>query len=184
MKAHRRQWTDMANTLFDKVWDTHEIAELPGGVRLLHIDRHWLHELTGVAAMEQVEQRGVPIRNPELTFATLDHVISTRPGRTAGDENWSTAMVEALRERTARANIRRFDVVDRRQGIVHVIGPELGLTLPGLSIVCGDSHTCTHGAFRSEEHTSELQSLMRISYAVFCLKQKNKDRESTEIQHN
>src|SRR3546814_16187445 len=119
MKAHRRQWTDMANTLFDKVWDTHEIAELPGGVRLLHIDRHWLHELTGVAAMEQVEQRGVPIRNPELTFATLDHVISTRPGRTAGDENWSTAMVEALRDRTARANIRRFAVVERRRGLGH-----------------------------------------------------------------
>src|SRR3546814_4203894 len=102
MKAHRRQWTDMANTLFDKVWDTHEIAELPGGVRLLHIDRHWLHELTGVAAMEQVEQRGVPIRNPELTFATLDH--------------------------------------------------------------------------RSEEHTSELQSLMRIPYAVFCLKKKKQQQ--------
>src|SRR3546814_1318352 len=97
--------------------------------------------------MEQVEQRGVPIRNPELTFATLDHVISTRPGRTAGDENWSTAMVEALRERKPRVNIRRFAVVHRRQGIMHVISPELGLTLHGLSIVCSDINTCTHGAF-------------------------------------
>jgi 3-isopropylmalate/(R)-2-methylmalate dehydratase large subunit len=137
----------MPNTLFDKVWDAHHIAELPGQVSLLHVDRHLMHELTGAAAITQLEQRGIAIRNPELTFATLDHVISTRPGRTDGDEEWSTVMINTLRAQTSRMRIARFDINDGRQGIVHVIGPELGLTLPGLTIVCGDSHTCTHGAF-------------------------------------
>jgi 3-isopropylmalate/(R)-2-methylmalate dehydratase large subunit len=137
----------MPNTLFDKVWDAHRIAELPGQVSLLHVDRHLMHELTGAAAIAQLEGRGIAVRNPGLTFATLDHVISTRPGRTGGDEGWSSVMVDTLREQTARLKIARFDINDGRQGIVHVIGPELGLTLPGLTIVCGDSHTCTHGAF-------------------------------------
>jgi 3-isopropylmalate/(R)-2-methylmalate dehydratase large subunit len=137
----------MANTLFDKVWDQHQIEVLPGAVSLLHVDRHLMHELTGAAAIAQLEGRGIAIRNPELNFATLDHVISTRPGRTAGDEQWATVMIDALRKQTARHGVARFDIADGRQGIVHVIGPELGLTLPGLTIVCGDSHTCTHGAF-------------------------------------
>lgn len=137
----------MPNTLFDKVWDLHQVEELPGGVSLLHVDRHLMHELTGVAAITQLERRGLQVASPGLTFATVDHVISTRPGRTGGDEEWSTVMVDAMRSQAARLNIERFDIGDGRQGIVHVIGPELGLTMPGLSIVCGDSHTCTHGAF-------------------------------------
>jgi 3-isopropylmalate/(R)-2-methylmalate dehydratase large subunit len=136
----------VAKTLFDKIWDQHVIAQLPGGVSLLHVDRHLLHELTAVAAIGQLEKRGQGVRNPELTFATVDHVISTAPGRVAGDAEWSTIMVDAMREQTARLGIRRFDIADRRQGIVHVIGPELGVTLPGLLLVCADSHTCTHGA--------------------------------------
>ncbi len=137
----------MANTLFDKVWDAHEVAVLPGGVSLLHVDRHLLHELTGVEAIKALERRHATVRNPELTFATVDHVTSTRPGRKAGDAAWSTEMVNALRTQTAEKGIRIFDMDQGTQGIVHVIGPELGLTLPGLSVVCGDSHTCTHGAF-------------------------------------
>ncbi|MGP1613452.1 MAG: 3-isopropylmalate dehydratase large subunit [Pollutimonas bauzanensis] len=137
----------MANTLFDKIWDAHEVALLPGGTSLLHVDRHLMHELTGVEAIRTLERRRAAIRNPGLTFATLDHVTSTRPGRRAGDEPWSTAMVDALRRQAADKGIRLFDIDDGRQGIVHVIGPERGLTLPGLSIVCADSHTCTHGAF-------------------------------------
>lgn len=136
----------MSKTLFDKLWDLHWIEDLPGGMSLLHVDRHLLHELTAVAAIEQLEQRGRPVRNRELTFATIDHVISTAPGRTAGDAPWSTTMVDAMRAQTVRHGIQRFDVADRQQGIVHVIGPELGLTLPGVLLVCADSHTCTHGA--------------------------------------
>ncbi len=145
-----RKAAEMANTLFDKVWDSHQITELPGEVSLLHVDRHLVHELTGAAAIAELEQRGLAVANPELTFATLDHVISTRPGRVAGsdgDEQWSTVMLNTLRRQSARLHIPLFDVGDARQGIVHVIGPELGLSLPGTTIVCGDSHTCTHGAF-------------------------------------
>ncbi|NGM89098.1 3-isopropylmalate dehydratase large subunit [Parapusillimonas sp. SGNA-6] len=137
----------MANTLFDKVWNAHEIALLPGGASLLHVDRHLMHELTGVEAIKALDERHLAVRNPDLTFTTFDHVSSTRPGRIAGDAQWSTDMINTLRQQAAEKGIRLFDMNSGRQGIVHVIGPELGLTLPGLSIVCGDSHTCTHGAF-------------------------------------
>lgn len=137
----------MPNTLFDKVWNAHEIALLPGGASLLHVDRHLMHELTGVEAIKALDRRHIAVRNPDLTFATFDHVSSTRPGRLAGDARWSTDMINTLREQANEKGITLFDMNSGRQGIVHVIGPELGLTLPGLSIVCGDSHTCTHGAF-------------------------------------
>jgi 3-isopropylmalate/(R)-2-methylmalate dehydratase large subunit len=134
-------------TLFDKLWDSHTIANLPGGVDLLQVDRNLMHELTGVEAIRVLEARGLPVSNPELTFATLDHVISTQPGRRAGDADWSTTMVDAMREQMTQHAIPLFDIgAHGQQGIVHVIGPELGLSLPGTLIVCADSHTCTHGA--------------------------------------
>ncbi|MFM0500239.1 3-isopropylmalate dehydratase large subunit [Paraburkholderia caffeinilytica] len=134
-------------TLFDKLWDSHTIAHLPGGVDLLQVDRNLMHELTGVEAMRVLEARNLPVSNPELTFATLDHVISTQPGRRAGDAAWSTTMVDALRGQMKQHAIPLFDIgPEGKQGIVHVIGPELGLSLPGTLIVCADSHTCTHGA--------------------------------------
>ncbi|WP_250454327.1 3-isopropylmalate dehydratase large subunit [Caballeronia sp. ATUFL_M2_KS44] len=134
-------------TLFDKLWDSHTIAHLAGGIDLLQVDRHLMHELTGVEAMRVLERRGLNVDSPSLTFATLDHVISTMPGRRAGDAGWSTDMVDAMRAQMAHHAIPIFDIGDEgRQGIVHVIGPELGLSLPGTSIVCADSHTCTHGA--------------------------------------
>ncbi|MGF6769901.1 3-isopropylmalate/(R)-2-methylmalate dehydratase large subunit [Paraburkholderia sp. GAS199] len=134
-------------TLFDKLWDSHTIAKLPGGVDLLQVDRNLMHELTGVEAVRVLEARKLPVNSPELTFATLDHVISTQPGRRAGDADWSTTMVDAMREQATRYAIPLFDIgAEGQQGIVHVIGPELGLSLPGTLIVCADSHTCTHGA--------------------------------------
>lgn len=136
-----------SGTMFDKIWEAHMVTELTDGMALLHIDRHFLHELTAVDAIHVLERRDLTVRNPDLTFATPDHVISTVPGRTAGDEAWSSEKVEALREQTTRLSIPMFDIDDQRQGIVHVIGPEQGLSLPGTTIVCGDSHTCTHGAF-------------------------------------
>ena len=135
------------NTLFDKLWDSHTIEHLPGGVDLLQVDRHLMHELTGVEAVRVLERRGLAVDSPALTFATVDHVISTAPGRRAGDEDWSTQMVDAMRGQMAHHAIAIFDIGKTgKQGIVHVIGPELGLSLPGTSIVCADSHTCTHGA--------------------------------------
>lgn len=137
----------MPATLFDKLWDAHEIARLPGNISLLHVDRHLMHDLTGVEAMETLANRNLTVHTPALTFATLDHVTSTRPGQRDGDADWSTELINAMRTQTAQRGIPLFDVDNSRKGIVHVIGPELGLTLPGLTVACADSHTCTHGAF-------------------------------------
>ncbi|ALM82458.1 3-isopropylmalate dehydratase large subunit [Bordetella sp. N] len=134
-------------TLFDKVWDDHVVEELADGTTVLHVDRHLMHELTSVDAVAALERRKLPLRDPKLTFANLDHVISSAPGRHAGDEAWSTEAVETFRKQSTQLGIDLFDVDDGRQGIVHVTAPEQGLTLPGTTVVCADSHTCTHGAF-------------------------------------
>jgi 3-isopropylmalate/(R)-2-methylmalate dehydratase large subunit len=130
-------------TLFDKVWDAHVVADLGDGFALLHVDRHYLHDGAG-PGLARVQGRGYGIARPDLTFATVDHVVSTAPGRPATTESRSRAM-DALRAGTAASGIRLFDVGSAGQGIVHVIGPDLGLTLPGTLIVCADSHSCTHG---------------------------------------
>ncbi len=131
-------------TLFDKVWDDHVIADLGDGFSLLHVDRHLLHDGAG-PCLARVVERGYRVARPDLTFATADHVISTAPGRPATNASRTRAL-EALRSGTADAGIALFDTQSGRQGIVHVIGPELGLTFPGALVVCADSHTCTHGA--------------------------------------
>jgi len=136
----------MALTLFDKVWNAHVIADLGGGAALLHVDRHLLHDLGGGKALAEISERGLPVRNPELTFATADHVISSEPGRTGGAHDWAQVLVDSLRLESRKAGVRLFDVGSDEQGIVHVIGPELGITQPGTLVVCGDSHTCTNGA--------------------------------------
>jgi 3-isopropylmalate/(R)-2-methylmalate dehydratase large subunit len=135
-----------ARTLFDKVWDEHVVDTLAPGIDLLHIDRHLLHDMHGGDTIAQVLKRGLTVRHPELNFATPDHLLETRPGRTGGMAPWADQLVQSLREESARTGIRIYDVGQQGNGIVHVIGPELGISLPGLTIVCGDSHTCTHGA--------------------------------------
>lgn len=138
--------TNSAATLFDKLWESHVIANLGDGVDLLHVDRHLVHDLGGQPAFEALQQRGLPVRNPELTFATPDHLVSSAPGRTGSEHDWAQRYITSLREGSRRHGIRLFDVDEPGQGIVHVIGPELGLTLPGALVLCGDSHTSTHGA--------------------------------------
>jgi len=135
----------VSRTLFDKVWDEHAVADLGGGMQLLHVDRHLLHDLGGGKALEELRGRGLKVRNPELTFATPDHVVGTEPGA-RGTRDWALKLVDSLRTETRRAGVTLFDVGDEAQGIVHVIAPELGLTQPGTLVVCGDSHTCTNGA--------------------------------------
>jgi 3-isopropylmalate/(R)-2-methylmalate dehydratase large subunit len=132
-------------TLFEKVWAEHEVANLGDGLSLLHVDRHLMHDLNGMKSLIELRDRGFRVRNPELTTATPDHGISTMPGRTDDSNPQTTELLRGLREETARAGIRVYDVGEDGQGIVHVMGPELGLTQPGCLIVCGDSHTCTHG---------------------------------------
>jgi 3-isopropylmalate/(R)-2-methylmalate dehydratase large subunit len=133
-----------ARTLFSKIWDDHVIADLGGDTALLHVDRHLLHDLGGSRGLLNLKQRGLPVHDPGLTFATPDHAISTAPAR-AGTIEVGQKLLEALRTETAANGIRLFDINEPGQGIVHVMGPELGLSLPGSLIVCGDSHTCTHG---------------------------------------
>jgi 3-isopropylmalate/(R)-2-methylmalate dehydratase large subunit len=133
-----------AQTLFEKVWNRHVVSELGDGYALLYISRHLMHD-GGSQAFRELKQRGLPVRNPELTFATFDHVISTLPGRTAETNPALTPRLYSMRADAKAAGVRLFDLGEPGQGIVHVIGPELGLTLPGTLLVCGDSHTCTHG---------------------------------------
>ncbi len=135
----------MARTLFDKCWTSHIVADLGGGYALLHVDRSLLHDLSGARGLAELARRGMKVHNPELNFAVADHAVSSAPGRTATSTEISARLAPALQQRSAEAGIRYFDVNDAEQGIVHVIGPELGLTLPGLMITCGDSHTSTHG---------------------------------------
>ncbi len=131
-------------TLFAKLWQAHTLADLGDNAYLLHVDRHLLHDLGGSSGLLDLKRRGLKVHSPELTFATPDHAISSAPGR-AGTSQVGAELLAALREETAAAGIRLFDVGAPGQGIVHVMGPELGLSLPGSLIVCGDSHTCTHG---------------------------------------
>jgi 3-isopropylmalate/(R)-2-methylmalate dehydratase large subunit len=132
-------------SLFEKVWASHVVADLGNDLALLHVDRHLLHDLNGMKVLAELRARGYQVRNPELTVATPDHGISTRPGRTGESNPAATRLLRGLREEAALARIRCYDINEDGQGIVHVIGPELGLTQPGSSIVCGDSHTCTQG---------------------------------------
>ena len=131
-------------TMLAKIWDQHVIARLSDDTDLLHIDRHLLHDLGGSRGLLDLRSKGLEVHNPELTFATPDHAISTAQNR-AGTSKVGQDLLAALRVETSASGIRMFDVDQPGQGIVHVIGPELGLSLPGCTIVCGDSHTCTHG---------------------------------------
>jgi 3-isopropylmalate/(R)-2-methylmalate dehydratase large subunit len=131
-------------TLFSKIWDSHVVKDVGNGTALLHVDRHILHDLGGSEALLELKKRGLRVHSPELTFATPDHTMSTAPGR-AGTTTQGRELLEALRVETAEAGIRLFDLDQPGQGIVHVIGPELGISLPGCLLVVGDSHTCTHG---------------------------------------
>ena len=137
-----------ARTLLDKVWDLHVVEELGDGVQLMFVDRHVVHELSGHRGHVEMAQRGLKMRNPELSLGSMDHVVSTAPGSRGGNTPNADRIIDTFRSRGRRRHgMKVFDIDDADQGIVHVVGPEIGFTLPGLSLVCGDSHTCTHGAF-------------------------------------
>lgn len=134
-------------TLFDKIWDAHRVAETVGGAALIAIDRIFLHERTGAAALKFLSASGRKVRDPSRVFAVMDHIVDTRPGR--GDQTMMVGgqnFISETREAALAAGITLFDVTDRDQGITHVISPELGIVLPGLTLVAPDSHTCTQGA--------------------------------------
>ena len=135
----------MAKTLFDKIWDSHVVSDLGNGFVLLHIDRILLHDLSGARALRESLENGYVPPHPNLIAATPDHAISTMPGRTEETFAPGAPLLRDLRANAAKTGIRLFDIGKDGNGIVHVVGPEQGLTLPGTTLVCGDSHTCTHG---------------------------------------
>ncbi|MFO7757526.1 MAG: 3-isopropylmalate dehydratase large subunit [Roseovarius sp.] len=151
-------------TLYDKIWDAHLAHEAGDGTCLLYIDRHLVHEVTSPQAFEGLRMAGRKVRKPENTIAVPDHNVPTTPDRTQGIENpESRIQVEALDRNAEDFGIHYYPVNDIRQGIVHIIGPEQGWTLPGMTIVCGDSHTATHGAFGALAHgigTSEVEHVL------------------------
>ncbi len=133
-------------TLFDKVFDQHVVTAREDGQCLLFIDRHLLHE-GSFHAFDKLKARGARVSRPDLTFAIEDHYVPTRTRDLTAIDPAIAKMIRQLRDNTAAHDLRLFGLSDPAQGIVHVLGPEQGLTLPGLTIVCGDSHTATHGAF-------------------------------------
>lgn len=135
----------MGRTLVEKIWDAHVVTTLAPGVDLLAVDRHLFIDLHA-RGFAELARRGLAVRRPERTFSIPDHTVSTRPGRTGGEAAWSEEFITSLRDGSRKHGIRLFDVNERGQGIVHVVGPELGITQPGVLLVCGDSHTSTHGA--------------------------------------
>jgi 3-isopropylmalate/(R)-2-methylmalate dehydratase large subunit len=137
----------MARMLFDRIWDDHVVVEEPGCPAVLYIDLHLVHEVTSPQAFAGLRARGLRVRRPDRTVATMDHSIPTLPKALAVIDAQASAQLAQLEANCQEFGIRLYEVGNPRQGIVHVIGPELGLTQPGATIVCGDSHTSTHGAF-------------------------------------
>ena len=150
-------------TLYDKIWDDHVVETLPDGSALLYIDRHLVHEVTSPQAFEGLRVAGRKVRAPGKTLAVVDHNVQTSDRSKGIEDPESAIQLEALARNVREFGIEFYDALDRRQGIVHIIGPEQGFTLPGQTIVCGDSHTSTHGAFGSLAHgigTSEVEHVL------------------------
>ena len=160
----------MKLTLFEKIWDRHVVTTLADGSTLLYIDRHLVHEVTSPQAFEGLRLTGRKVRRPDLTFATMDHNVPTEDRMNIKDPI-SKAQIDALTKNCKEFGVNLYDLQSENQGIVHIIGPELGLTVPGTTIVCGDSHTSTHGAFGTFAlgiGTSEVEHVL----ATQCLPQK------------
>src|SRR5215210_8027236 len=134
-------------TIIQKVWDSHIVAEREGAPSLLFIDLHLVHEVTSPQAFAGLRQRGLKVRRPDLTFATVDHSTPTTPRNLPILDPIAATQVAQMETNAQEFGIPYFGFQNRDQGIVHVIGPEKGLTQPGMTVVCGDSHTSTHGAF-------------------------------------
>src|SRR5881409_1042158 len=157
-------------TLYDKIWDSHIVVPETDAPAILYIDLHLIHEVTTPQAFTGLRKRGLKIRRTDKTFATMDHSIPTSSRSLSGFDEMAANQVRTLAANCAEFGVPLFDLNSPKQGIVHVIGPELGLTQPGRTIVCGDSHTSTHGAFGALAHgigTSEVEHVM----ATQCLPQ-------------
>ncbi len=137
----------MAKTMYEKIWEAHLVRPSQGDTAILYVDRHLVHEVTSPQAFAALRETGRSVVHPEKAFATMDHNISTRTRDWSLVENTSRVQMETLQKNCKQFGIKLYDFFDKNQGIVHAIGPELGISQPGMTIVCGDSHTSTHGAF-------------------------------------
>jgi 3-isopropylmalate/(R)-2-methylmalate dehydratase large subunit len=152
-----------ARTLYDKIWDDHLIHEEPDGTALIYIDRHLVHEVTSPQAFEGLRLSGRKVRAPEKTLLVVDHNVPTTNRNLPNPDPESAAQIEYLAENAKLFGLEYYNEFDKRQGIVHIIGPEQGFTLPGVTLVCGDSHTATHGAFGALAYgigTSEVEHVL------------------------
>jgi len=167
-------------TLFDKIWEQHVVAQEPGCPAVLYVDLHLVHEVTSPQAFSGLRARGLRVRRPDRTVATMDHSTPTLPPHLVRPDPEAEAQLSMLERNCAELGIRVFARGDEQQGIVHVIGPELGLTQPGMTIVCGDSHTATHGAFGALAFgigTSEVEHVL----ATQCLLQRKPQTCAVEL---
>lgn len=170
-------------TLFDKIWDQHVVCMADENTAVLYIDKHFIHEVTSPQAFAGIEKRGLPFFRPQNTIATADHNVPTKDQHLPIKEKLSRLQVEKLTQNCKNHNIEIYELGHKNQGIVHVVGPELGITLPGMTIVCGDSHTSTHGAFGSIAFgigTSEVEQV----FASQCLLQTKPKNMKIEINGN
>ncbi len=170
----------MGKTLFDKIWDSHVVASKPGFPDAVYINTHFIHEVTSPQAFDGLKKRGIPVFRPQKTHATADHNVPTENQHLPIKEALSRLQVEMLTKNTTEFGVALYGLGHPYQGIVHVIGPELGITLPGMTIVCGDSHTSTHGAFGTVAFgigTSEVEQVL----ATQCILQYKPKRMKIEV---
>src|SRR5215831_14413355 len=167
--------------LYQKIWDAHVVHEEPGKPAIIYIDRHLIHEGTSPQAFSGLRKDGRKVRRPDLTFAVMDHSVPTTDRTLPIIDQDAKAQFDALEKNCRETGVRLFDMNSRHQGIVHIIGPELGITQPGQTIVCGDSHTSTHGAFGTLAFgigTSEVEHVL----ATQCLTQYKSKAMLVEIR--
>jgi len=169
-----------AKTLFDKVWDKHIVSQIKDGPSVIYIDRHFIHEVTSPQAFDGLKKRGIGVFRPEQTIATADHNVPTIDQHLPIKDKLSRFQVQKLTENCQEFGVELYGLGHQYQGIVHVIGPELGITQPGMTIVCGDSHTSTHGAFGAMAFgigTSEVEQVL----ATQCVLQNKPKRMKIEV---
>jgi 3-isopropylmalate/(R)-2-methylmalate dehydratase large subunit len=167
-------------TLFDKVWDSHVVAQVEDGPSVLYIDRHLVHEVTSPQAFAGLDKRGIKVARPDQTFATPDHNVPTKDQHLTIRDMLSRSQVETLTRNCENHGVTLFGLNHKWQGVVHVVGPELGITLPGSTMVCGDSHTSTHGAFGAVAFgvgTSEVEMVL----ATQCIMQPKPKKMLIEV---
>src|SRR5947199_4982764 len=171
----------MPRTIIEKLWDSHVVHESPGAPTLLFIDLHLVHEVTSPQAFQGLRERGLKVRRPDLTIATADHSIPTTDRSLPIVDTIAANQLAQLETNCKDFGIRCLGVHSDRQGIVHVIGPELGLTQPGMTVVCGDSHTATHGAFGALAFgigTSEVEHVL----ATQCMLQRRSQTFEVKVE--